>query len=200
MNRLQAPPARLPADPPIRRLPRNLALLRFYHPARGDWAAKRGYGPLADMRFDHHPPPCRLHADFSVWYSAGSLRGAVAESFGRQGCVDRDAGVRLVLAKARRELPVLDLVGTAARALGLTQEIAATTDYDTCQLWARAFYGQYPGLQGVRWRGRQSGSICVVLNDRADMTQLEGDSWAITDPVIWPRVARAARDCRLPVV
>jgi hypothetical protein len=152
------------------------------------------------MRFDHHPLPCRLHADYSVWYSARSLRGAVAESFGRQGAIDRSAGIRLVLAKVRQGMPVLDLVGTAARALGLTQEIAATTDYVACQLWARAFYDQYPIIQGLRWRGRQSGSLCVVLNDRAEMTQLEGKSWAITDPLIWPRVARAARDCQLTVV
>ena len=200
MNRLSAPPARLTSDPQVVTLPRALTLLRLYNPARGDWSAGRAYGPLPDMRFDHHPQPCRLHAGHSVWYSARSLRGAVAESFGRRGSIDRAAGIRLVLAKVRRELSVLDLVGTAARTLGLTQEIAATTDYDACQLWARAFYDQYSTVQGVRWRGRQSGSLCVVLNDRADMARLDGVSWALTDPRIWTRVARAARDCRLTVV
>lgn len=200
MNRLSAPPARLPPKPPIVTLPRGLALLRFYQPARGDWPTQRAYGPLADMRFDHHPPPCRLHADHSVWYSARSLRGAVAESFGREGSIERHEDARVVLATVRGELRVLDLVGTAARALGLTQEIAATTDYGVCQLWARALHDGYRQAHGIHWRGRQSGSLCVVLHDRAEMDRLDGDSWPLNDPRVWPRIARAARDCRLSVL
>ena len=108
--------------------------------------------------------------------------------------------VRVVLATVRGELRVLDLVGAAARTLGLTQEIAATTDYAACQLWARALYGNYPQAHGIRWRGRQSGSMCVVFHDRAEMDRLEGDSWSVTDPEVWPRIARAARDCRLAIL
>ena len=199
MNRLSAPPARLPPDPPVLTLRRGLELLRFFHPARGDWPTQRAYGPLPEMRFDHHPPPRRLHADRSVWYSARSLRGAVAESFGREGTIEADADFRLVRATVCGDLRVLDLVGAAARALGLTQEIAATTDYAACQLWARALYDQYPRVHGIRWRGRQSGSLCVVLHDRAAMDRLDGESWPMTDSRVWRRIARAARDCRMKV-
>lgn len=200
MNGLPAPPARLPPDPPILALPPGLRLLRFYKPARGKWPTQRAYGPVADMRFDHHPPPCRLHVDRSVWYSATSLRGAVAESFGREASIKRGARLRVVMATVRKQLRVLDLVGVAARSLGLTQEIAATTDCHACQEWARALYDHYPQAHGIRWRGRQSGSVCVVLHDRAEMARLEGESWSLTDPEVWPRIARAARDCRLTVV
>ena len=135
-----------------------------------------------------------------MWYTAASLRGAVAEAFGRQGFLDRAAGFRVIQAVVRDATPVLDLVGLAPRALRLTQEIAATTDYLACQHWARAFYDRYPEIRGLRWRGRQSGSLCVMLHDRADMNRLDGESWAMTDPAVWPRIARAARDCRLRVV
>lgn len=191
--------------PPLPRLPRiltlspGLVLVRFYQPRRGDGSTHRRYGPLADMRFDHHPPPCRVHARHSVWYAAASLVGAVAEAFGRQGFIDKTAGLRIVQAKVRGELRVLDLVGVAARAVGLTQEIAATTDYALCQEWARAVYHQLPDVHGIRWRGRQSGSLCIVLNDRAEMDDLDYQSRAVVDPAVWPRVARAARECRMAI-
>ncbi len=181
-------------------MPPGLFLVRFYDPRRGVWTTRRGYGPLADMRFDHHPPPCRLHARHSVWYASGSLVGAVAEAFGRQGAIDKTADLRVVKAKVRGELRLLDLVGTAARAIGLTQEIAATTEYALCQEWARTIYHQLPEVHGIRWRGRQSGSLCIVLHDRAEMERLDGGNWEITDPAIWPRIARAARECRLTIV
>ncbi len=200
MNRLGPPPDRLPPEPRILTLPEGRVLVRFYNSQRGDWSTRRRYGPLADMRFDHHPPPRRLHTLHSAWYAATSLVGAVAEAFGRQGAIDRGADLRVVKARVQGELRLLDLVGLAARAVGLTQEIAATTDYALCQEWVRAIYRQVPDIHGIRWRGRQSGSVCIVLSDRADMERLEGEICAVTDPAVWPRIARAARECRLAIV
>ncbi len=140
-----------------------------------------------------------MHAQHSVWYAAASFAGAVAEAFGRRGLIDKTTGLRVVKAKVRGELQVLDLVGIAARAVGLTQEIAATTDYALCQEWARAIYHQLPDVHGIRWRGRQSGSLCIVLHDRADMDKLDCESWTIVDPAVWPRITRAARECRMKI-
>ncbi len=200
MNRLRPPPPRLPSKPRILTLPPGQVLVRIFNPRRGDWSTRRRYGPLADLRFDHHPPPCRLHDRHAVWYAGASLLGAVAEAFGRQGAIDRAADLRMVKARVQGGLRVLDLVGVAARAVGLTQEIAATTDYDLCQQWARAIYQQLPDVHGIRWRGRQSGSLCVVLQNRAEMSRLDGEDWSITDPAVWPRIARAARECRLTII
>lgn len=197
---LAAPPPRLPAKPAIVELKLGLRLLRFFDPGRGPWHTRRSYGPLDAIRFDHHLPPSGPDPERAVWYAATSLRGAVAEAFGRTGIVDRDARTRLVVATVTASIAVLDLVGVAARRAGLTQEIAATTDYDICQAWARAFYEQYLKVQGIRWRGRQAGSISVVLNDRAPMRHLEGRDYALRDPRVWPRVARAAHDCSLTIV
>jgi hypothetical protein len=92
-------------------------------------------------------------------------------------------------------------VGVAARRFGLTQEIATTTDYDLTHQWARALYERYETLAGLRWRGRESGSIFVVLTDRVPMQNLVREiDLPITDSSIWPRVARAAHRCGVKVV
>jgi hypothetical protein len=97
-------------------------------------------------------------------------------------------------------IPVLDLVGVAPRVFGLDQRIATSRDYPQCQEWARAFYDSYPEICGLRWRGRQAGSICFVLNDRADVTSfIKLQDRDISDPEVWPRIARAARKCRLRI-
>jgi len=123
----------------------------------------------------------------------------VAEAFGRSGFVDREAGYQIVLATVRETIEILDLLGVAAKRLGATQEIATTTDYAVTQAWARALYDRYPNLRGLRWRGREIGSISVVLNDRAQMASLAGQVFALDAPGIWPRIARAARDFGLTV-
>lgn len=133
-----------------------------------------------------------------MWYAARSLVGATAEAFGNLGFVDRGSDRRLVIARVRSPLRLLDLAGTAARAFGLDQRIGTSTAYELCRDWARAFYESYADLEGIHWRGRQAGSLCVVLTDRADMSKLEVvTDDEISDPAIWPRVARAARRCRL---
>jgi hypothetical protein len=198
---LPEPTLPLPGEPRIVELPEGCRLVRFYDPSRGGWQDHRFFGPIRDARFDHQPPPRSDHPTRSVWYASTSLRGAVAEACGRLGFVDRGSGRKIVLARITRSVRVLDLVGVAARRLKLTQEIATTTDYALCQSYARAFYDQYPGIQGIRWRGREAGSINLVLNDRADMAALfpEVDD-KIIHPDLWPRIARAARDCRLAIV
>lgn len=190
----------LPADPPVDVLDPGEKLVRIFQPRRGGWSAHRFYGPLDDMRFDHHPSPCRLHDDHSVWYSSASLIGAVAEVWGRKKEIDRDAGQRIAVATVEMPLRVLDLLGVAARRVELTQEIASSTEYDVTRAWAREFYSRYGDLHGIRWRGRQSGSICVLLNDRATMGHLSARDWSITDIEVWPRITRCARACRISVV
>ncbi len=198
---LPAPPAELPAQPAVHTLRPGVRLVRFYDGGRGPWHQPRAFGPLSDMRFDHHLPPLGDSPDRSVWYASSSLLGALSESFGRLGLVDRAAGRRVAVVRAAAPIPLLDLVGVGARRIGLTQEIAATTDYAGAQAWARACYERYPALHGIRWRGRQAGSICVVLTDRAPRTALGLESdHDLADPAVWPRLARAARSCKLRVV
>ncbi len=198
---LPSPPAVLPPRPRLHELRPGDPLVRFYNPAHGSWDCQRTYGPLPEVRFDPHEPPLGRSAGRSAWYAAATLVGAVAESFGNLGFLDKGAGRRVCVVRARAPIPLLDLVGVAPRVFGLDQEIGTSRDYDRCQEWARAFYESYPHLHGIRWRGRQAGSICYVLSDRADMTALEllADR-DIAQPEVWPRIARAARACNLRIL
>lgn len=190
----------LPARPPVDVLDPGEKFVRIFQPRRGAWSAQRFFGPLDDMRFDHHPPPCQLHDGYSVWYSSASLIGAVAEVYGRKKEIDRNSGQRIALAIVEKPLRVLDLLGVAARQVELTQEIASSTEYATTRAWAREFYQRYGDLHGIRWRGRPSGSVCVLLNNRTSMTHLSARHWPITAMEVWPRIARCARACRIDVV
>jgi hypothetical protein len=198
---LPPPSPTLPAIPQRHELNAGDKLVRFYHPAHGSWDQQRFYGPLPGVRFDHHLPPLAMSPDRSVWYSATFLLGAVAEAFGNLGFIDKGSGRRICVATLLEPLKVLDLVGVAARALSLDQRIATSTDYPRCHEWARSFYDRYPEIRGLRWRGRQAGSICVVLNDRVDMGALHANvDHEIAHPDVWPRIARAARRARLRLV
>lgn len=188
----------LPEEPPEFELAIGRPVVRIFNPAWGGWDQQRFFGPVENTRFDHHPPPPRMHETFSVWYAASSLRGAVAEAFGRTGAVERRVERRIVLAEVRRPLRLLDLVGVSARALGLTQEAAAGTDYELTRRWARRLYESYPFLHGLRWRGREVGSRNYLLDDRATMDRLAGRDWDLGDPAVASRISRAAYDCRIP--
>lgn len=126
---------------------------------------------------------------------------AVAEAFGDDPLIDRASNRRVVLARVQQPLILLSLLGTAPRLFGLDQRIATTTDYQATQAWARAFYGWYDEFAGMEWRGRQAGSVSVVLNDRTDMSRLSSEAdHPIGDPAVWPRIARAARRCSIQVI
>jgi hypothetical protein len=191
-------PQNLPAKFPKHELELGSRLIRFYDPVRGPWKQQRFYGPLPGMRFDHHAPPLSLHAGRSVWYAATSLVGAVSEAFGDAGFLDQASGRRICIARPRVSFRLLDLVGIAARAFRLDQRIGTDLDSPLCQEWSRAFYDRYPDFEGIRWRGRQAGSICIVLNDRANMDVLELLlDHDIAHSKVWPRIADAARRAHL---
>lgn len=198
---LPSPPPVLPASPQLFELSPGRKLVRIYNPVHGPWHRQRFYGPLPEMRFDHQTPPLSESPDRSVWYAATSLTGAVSEAFGNFGFLDKRSGRRICVVNGRLSLSLLDLVGTSARVFGLDQRIGADRDYALCQQWARAFYERYPGIDGIRWRGRQAGSICILLNDRVEMDLLNlVVDYDIAHPDVWPRIARAARRCRLRIV
>jgi hypothetical protein len=156
------PPSVLPKVLRLSELSPEVRLVRIYNPIHGPWHRQRSRGPLPKMRFDHHLPPIEDLSNRSVWYAATSLLGAVCETFGDAGFLDKGSGRRICIVRSRLPLRVLNLAGTGSRLFGLDQRIGTERDYARCQEWSRAFYDRYPLLQGIRWRGRQAGSICVV--------------------------------------
>ena len=156
------------------------------------------------LRFDHHSPPKQDHAVDAVWYAAGSLRGAVAETFGNHPrIIDKLAGRRLCLVELSEPMELVSLYGNGPRLLhkALDHRICATNRYELCQRWARAVYHGFPDLAGIRWKGRQLGTETVVLTDRADFDSLIlVDDYDISEPEVWPRIAAAALHCNIKVI
>ena len=179
-------------------------LIRFYRPARSPWNVPRAFGPIKRMRFDHHPPPKREHVAFGVWYAAGSLRDAVAETFGNlPGILDRFSGTNVCIVELSEPVDLVSLYGNGPRLLhrGLDHRIGTTTQYALTQKWARAIYEAFPDLMGIRWKGRQLGGETVVLTDRANFGALVlVEDYDISDSTVWPRIAAAAHYCSVKVV
>jgi hypothetical protein len=200
---IPGPPQPFPS-PKTHILQTGKKLIRFYDPQRQSWNAGRFYGPLKDLRFDHHPLPTATHIHESVWYASATLIGAVAESFGRiggSGILDRNCGKRVCVAELSHPFKLADLCGTGPRHMGLDHQICTTREYDRTQEWARAIYFNQPDIVGIRWSGREVGSENVVLTERADLTTLtlllDKD---ISDAAVWPRIANAARKCRIKII
>ena len=185
-------------------LSKGSPLARFYNPGRGPWHTLRHFGPIEDQRFDHHEPPKEKDKDEGVWYAGRTLKGAVAERFGRHPrIVDGNGPDKVVLLEVAAFVRVFDFVGDAARfaAPGMDQRIGTTTDYAITQGWARAIYQRRPDVAGIRWMGRQAGTLNVVLTDRADLSRLKIiHDYSIGDPAVWPRIATAATALNLIVI
>ncbi|WP_243622805.1 RES family NAD+ phosphorylase [Rhodococcus sp. ARC_M6] len=149
------------------------SLLWRIHSADGShvlpWNGFRGYGPL--LRFDHHPRPKADHAEFSIWYGASSPRGAFAEVFQGTRVIDRVDGAPYLSAVALdRPLELLDVGGFSGGTwpirLGCNRMLDSGPHLRV-QSWARAIHREYVNVDGIAYRGRFSGELCVALFERA---------------------------------
>lgn len=126
------------------------------------WQEFRFFGPTGS-RFDHQPPPRRVHPVRGILYAATAstdaagdpvpvLRTCLAEVFQTRQIVDlsRDAPF-YVLFRSTRALRLLDLAdsdwvtragGNAAISSGLRA---------TARQWSRAIYRAYPTLDGIQY-------------------------------------------------
>ena len=165
-ERLPAPdgtrfPPLAPED--LRVLPVGTLLGRI-HAQTGEhsstWNRFREYGPTTS-RFDHHPPPTRMHPTRAILYATPALpepsknalpvlATCVAECFRERGVIElgRDSP-HFVLFRTIRQLRLLDVAdspwvsragGNAAISSGLRS---------TAREWARAIYRHYSGTQAV---------------------------------------------------
>lgn len=108
------------------------------------WNGMRRFGPI--LRFDHHPPPTSEHLAYGIWYGAASPRGALAEAFQSARVIDRRHGdPYLTGLRFHRSLRLLDVSGIGGGA------------------WAT----RVGELDGIIYRGRFAGGVCVALVERA---------------------------------
>lgn len=129
------------------------------------WNALRTFGPV--LRFDPHPRPRKDHPRHGVWYGAADIPGALAEAFQATRVIDTTAqtpyltGVRFT-----RRLRLLDIAGIGdgrwpTRVGG--NFALATAPHGTAQHWARTIRAAHPDLDGLAYRGRFAGGLCLAL-------------------------------------
>ncbi|MDV7243456.1 MULTISPECIES: RES family NAD+ phosphorylase [Rhodococcus] len=133
------------------------------------WNGFRTHGPL--LRFDHHPRPRGDHPDYGIWYGASSPRGAFAEVFQGTPVIDRTDRVPYLSAfTLDRTLTLLDLGGFAGGTwptrLGCNHSLDSGP-HTQSQAWARSIHRAHPHLDGIAYRGKFAGELCVALFEPA---------------------------------
>ncbi|HEY5853872.1 MAG TPA: RES family NAD+ phosphorylase [Aldersonia sp.] len=139
------------------------------HPTRGahvlPWDRLRTFGPV--LRFDPHPLPRKDHAHHGVWYGAVDVPGALAEAFQATRVIDTRA--RTPYLTAVRFIRPLRLLDVAAHGSGRWPTrvggnfALSTAAHRIAQHWARTIRAAHPDLDGLAYRGRFAGGLCVAL-------------------------------------
>ena len=133
------------------------------------WNAMRTFGPI--LRFDHHPLPRGEHSGYGIWYGASDPRGGLAEAFQSARVIDRRHGdPYLTGLRVTRPLRLLDVsgIGGAAWATRVGGNHALdSAAHGRTQHWARTIHRAHDDLDGIIYRGRFAGSVCVALVERA---------------------------------
>lgn len=184
-------------------LPAATDLFRIYDPGAPhgprDSTAFRWYGPFA--RFDHHRGTGSRERR-GIWYAGLTLSCAVVEAF--------DIGVvtpgtkHLARLRTTGELLLLDLRGPAAMRAGTVAAISAG-DHSLSQLWSRYFWEHpeiYGELDGLVYLSAHNGELAIALYERSrgGVELPRGQDAALTDPVVFAAVRRAALDHGLVVL
>ena len=171
--KLPHPPAVLatPESADLVTLGPDALLWRIYR-AGGDhpvgWEAFRHFGPVANGRFDHHPPPPSEQPDRGIYYASLEIQAAVAESFADTRTIDRlhDAPW-LVAFRPVRAITLLDLSGAWPTRAGASQAIS-TGRREIAQEWSRSIWSAFPGVDGLLYPSAMAGGeVNVALYERA---------------------------------
>ena len=158
----------LPAGTPIARIHR---LAGGYATA---WNELRRDGPTTTSRFDHHPPPARVHATHSIaylTYGKTQFLGALAEAFQRRGGgvrpIDRvDNSPAVTLFELADEIALLNLDSGWVTRAGGNQAITSGAR-GRAREWARAIYAEHDDVMGLAYRSSVwARGRCIALWDR----------------------------------
>ena len=87
-----------------------------------------------------------------------------------------DRSVVRFACKRRKTLVLADLTGAALKALGLNNDISASTDYTTSQAWAQAIHGASPRWDGIRYVSRQMNKgFAYAIFERSGLRTLSAE-------------------------
>lgn len=133
------------------------------------WRAFRSFGPIANCRFDHHPPPPGDHPGYAVLYAALDAKTAVAEAFAERRTVHTSAERPYIAAfRCTSDLRLLDLGSDWPTRAGGSQLISSGPRA-SARAWSRAIHEEFADLDGLAYPSSMSGhSSNIALYQRAE--------------------------------
>lgn len=186
-------------------LPAGTVMVRV-HPLAGQhpmaWNQLRAFGPTKS-RFDHHPPPRRVHPSRKIAYATtgpGAFVAALAEWFQDDGggVAPFDLALRrpsITIFETSAEATLLDLdSGWVTRAGG--NQAISTGPRAVCRDWSRAIYRHHRQLQGLAFGSSVWGpGQCLALWERSSSAFPAAPiaTRQLGDPALTLAVADAAR-------
>jgi len=187
--------ARLPPDLEILR--RGTVLWRIYyrggaHPAA--WDRFRHWGPVPNVRFDHHSSPARQQAR-GILYGGLRVYTCFAEAFQETRTIDRSrnrpwlAGFEL-----GRNVSLLDLTGTWPTKAGASMAINSGRR-DRARAWSQRVYEDYPTTEGLYYpSSMDANQPSVALYERAQDALPSRPLFdrALADPALNSAVVKSA--------
>ncbi len=152
------------------KLPARELVWRVYNRGglyRSRWYDFRAFGPT-DARFDHHLPPKRIQ-DRKIIYGATFGPTCIAEVFQKTRTINR-ARRRpwLVGFEMRRDIVLLDLMGTWPTRVGTSQAINSGTRRRS-RRWSQSVYDAFPDIEGILYPSSMyKNEPAIALYERAE--------------------------------
>ena len=178
-------------------LRRGTVLWRIYyrggaHPAV--WNRFRRWGPVPNMRFDHHSSPARQQGR-GIAYGARRVYTSIAEVFQDTRTIERSRNRPwLVGFELTRNVSLLDLTGTWSTKAGASMAINSGRR-DRARAWSLRIYEDYPAIEGLYYpSSMDSNQPAIALYERAQngLPARPLLHRALTDPAVNGAVVKAA--------
>lgn len=146
-----------------------IRIVRTVGPHTLPWNVLRGYGPLATMRWDPHPPPPEDRPFFAVGYAAADAATALAEVFQLGRLIDTArAAPNIVAWEPLRPLRLLDLRGSWALRAGAAHALSAAPR-PVCRRWSQAIREARADIDGLWAPSTMTGRpVAVLFSPSAD--------------------------------
>ena len=167
-----------PATTRLRALGRDVAVLaagallfRIYLVGTrhsSSWDEFRSYGQHGAARFDHHPKPTRVHADFGILYLAAEIKTCLAEVFQEKRLIDVRSGEPWLAAfRLDRDVRLLSLRGDWPTRAGASMNINSGPRL-RCRRWSRSIHEAYTEVEGLLYASSMHANReAVALYERA---------------------------------
>lgn len=127
----------------------------------------RHFGPTGS-RFDHHPPPPRVHPDRGILYASERPETAFAEFFQATRVINRSLNKPWIVRFAIAEpLTLLDVTGVWMVKVGGGAAISSG-EREQSRKWSRVFHEAYPPIDGLCYRSSLNPQwLAFALYERA---------------------------------